>query len=57
MPDVSPISMQKNGFVHPGRAAFFAGRAGLFLVPDKLTDRSTKAYYTLHINSIEWIVE
>jgi hypothetical protein len=57
MPDVSPIPMQKNGFVHPGRAAFFAGRAGLFMAPDKLTDRSTKAYYTLHINSIEWIVE
>jgi len=26
MPNISPISMQENGFVHPGRAAFFGGR-------------------------------
>jgi hypothetical protein len=37
VPNVSPISVQENGFVHPGRAAFFfggrtAGIMGLALV-------------------------
>jgi hypothetical protein len=32
MPDISPISMQKNGFVHPGRAAFLGVRTSGIMV-------------------------
>jgi hypothetical protein len=27
MPNISSISMQENGFVHPARATFFGGKA------------------------------